>query len=368
MRLISRTSSLAALLSLLAPQPDVSFAETPAVVQSLSESSDSQDSPAEQAEQPVDELKYPGKKLRDAMLRYAKHFEKAVENDPHQAANYAGLADSYISLWCFGFSSRDEAMPTAKAAALRAVELDDQLAAAQTALGVVRLSEWDWAAAERALRRAIELEPERAASHHWYALYLAAMGRHDQALAESELAVKLDASPGMQIGLGAILYFGRDWQRMITQMKQTVDEMPESGPAYDWLGMAYVQEKRFDESINAYLAAVKHSDRLAEIVAGLGHAYGLAGKEAQAKEILDELNALDEKWYIPPVQIAYVYTGLGQNQQALDLLERAYRERSWELVFLQVEPWFDELRTEPRFVDLIKRIDFPLPHRVEANP
>ncbi|MEO2049137.1 MAG: tetratricopeptide repeat protein [Pirellulales bacterium] len=146
-------------------------------------------------------------------------------------------------------------------------------------------------------------------------------------------------------------------------MRATTQHNPEFAPGYDWLGMAYVQEKRFDDSIATYEKAVRLSGGLAEILAGLGHAYALAGQHEEARNVLEQLRKMDHRWYVPPVQIAYVHVGLGEYDEAFQLLERACQERSWELVFLQVEPWFDCLRSDCRYVELIKKIKFPQQHR-----
>lgn len=305
------------------------------------------------------DLPYPGQTLRDGIRNLAHFHEQAILADPTSIADYVGLVDAYTMLWCFGFAPRDEVLPKIKAAANQAIELDGQNAGARTALGMVKLSQWDWAGAEHELAEAVRLDPRRAASHHWYALYLASRGRHREAMRESEQAVALDTSVGMQTGRGAILYFGRDWTGLIDRMQSAIKQESTFAPAHDWLGMGYVQERRFTESIATYERAVDLSAGLAEILAGLGHAYGLAGEETKARAVLAKLRRLDARWYVPPVQIAYVLIGLKETDEAFQMLERAYREHSWELVFLQVEPWFDELRSDPRYVELIEKMKFP---------
>lgn len=305
------------------------------------------------------ELTYPGKSLRDGILAFAKFHESNAAENPNSAAAHVGICDHYNMLWCFGFAPRDEVLPKMKAAANTAIGLDAEHAGARTALGIVKLSQRDWAGAETELAAAVKLAPERASSRHWYALYLAAMGRHEEALSHSEQALALDESPGMQVGLSSILYFGRDWKRMIKQLSSTIEKDPEFAYAYDWLGMAYVQEKRFDESITTYEKADELSEGLAEIVAGLGHAYGLAGKEREARAALEKLLALDKQWYVPPVQIAYVYVGLGEHDEAILMLQRASKEHSWELIFLREEPWFDPIREDPRFKAIEASMNFP---------
>lgn len=307
----------------------------------------------------AESLEYPGKEMRDGLVRSAKQLEEQIQADPDEVANHVALADVQTFLWCYGFAAYAEVMPRCETAARRALELDPDLAAAHTALGIVLLGQRDWEAAEQELRLATELDPTRSQSHHWYALYLAAMNRRAAAKQHSLLSAELDSSPGMKIGRSSILYFERDWQGMIDVLKPAIEQDADYGPAYDWLGMAYVQREQFDEAIVTYRRAVELADGLAEVLAGLGHAYAVAGREREAWQVLDQLHQLAKRWYVPPVQIAFVHVGLGEKQQALDLLETAYEQQSWELVFLRVEPWLDDLREEPRFVKLIEKMSFP---------
>jgi tetratricopeptide (TPR) repeat protein len=305
------------------------------------------------------EMQYPGKTLRDGILNLARHYESTLKKDSDSVKLYLGVADAYTMYWCFGFAPRDEVLPKIQSAAQHALALDDQDASAHKAAGIVKLSQWDWASAEEELAAAVQLDPGRASPHHWYALYLAAMGRHQEAGKHSKLALEIDSSPGMQVGRASILYFARDWEGMIHRMNRTIQGHSEFAPAYDWLGMAYVQQERFDESIATYEKAVELSEGLAEILAGLGHAYGLAGKQEQARTVLNQLQELDARWYVPPVQIAYVHVGLGEHDEAIRMLERAVEEHSWELVFLREEPWFDPLRSDPRFQEIEAKLHFP---------
>lgn len=307
----------------------------------------------------AESLRFPGKEKRDSLVRSAEQLEAWIQADSNEAAYQVGLADVQTFLWCYGFAPHAEVMPRCETAARRAVQLAPQLAAAHTALGVVLLGQRDWDAAERELRLATELDPNRAESHHWYALYLAAVKRPDEAEKQSQQSAALDSSPGMSIGRSSILYFARDWQGMIDVLQPTIAQDPNYGAAYDWLGMAQVQQEQFDEAIPTYLRAAELSDDLAEVLGGLGHAYAVAGREEEARQVLEKLYQMAERWHVPPVQIAFVHVGLGEKQQALDLLETAYDQRSWELAFLQVEPWLDDLRAEPRFIKLVEKMKFP---------
>ena len=297
--------------------------------------------------------------MRDAFKRSAEQLETWIQANSDQAASYVGLAEVQSFFWCYGFSPYSEVMPRCETLVRRALELEPDLAAAHTTLGVVLLGKRDWDAAERHLRLATELDPNRDPSHHWYALYLAAMNRHDEARKHSMQCIELDPSPGMKIARSSILYFKRDWLGMMDVLKPTIEQDANYAPAFDWLGMAYVQEEQFDEAITTYRRGVELADGLAEVLAGLGHAYAVAGREKEARQVLNKLHRMAERWYVPPVQIAFVHVGLGEKRPALDLLEEAYEQRSWELVFLQAEPWLDDLREEPRFIQLIKKMEFP---------
>lgn len=302
---------------------------------------------------------FPGKTLHQGIRNLLEHYQVAVSKEPNAVANHVGVVEAGAMLWCFGFVPRDEVFEQMQASANRAVELDSQSAGARTALGIVELSDWHWKKAEHHFSAAVELDPRRAASRHWYAMYLAARGQHRQALEQSQAAVALEDSPGMKTGLAAVQYFGRDWQGMIDLLVPVTEKHLSFAPAFDWLGMAYVQQNKFDQSITTYKQAVELSEGLAEIHAGLGHAYGLAGKREQALAVLDTLNQQDARWYVPPVQLAYVHVGLGDYDKVFQLLDRAVREYSWELVFLPVEPWFDPVRADPRFQQLVNQLQLP---------
>ncbi len=297
-------------------------------------------------------------KFRELLEKDVEQYEQAIHDNPNEASNYVDLAEAFTILWCYGFYPRSATFPKSLEAAVKAIEIDTKLGLAHTILGLVKLSDWDWTAAEKEFRCAIELNPEESKSHHWYALYLAAMGRHKQALNESRKAVKLDPSPSYKIGFASILYFARDFTRMMDYLKEVITFNPQFAPSYDWLGMSYVQLERFDEAIKVYRKAVRLSDSAAEVLAGLGHAYGVAGRIDEAQAVCDKLITLAKRWYIPPVQIAFVLVSLGEKDRAFELLERAYIERSWELIFIREEPWLDDLRSDPRFDNLLKRMHF----------
>jgi len=300
-----------------------------------------------------------GERFREPLDNTLAKYQQAVRENPDDVSANVGLAETYTVLWCCGFMSRKDALGEARAAAERAVALDDSNGLAHMALGVLKLSDWDWEGAEGELKRAITLKPNEQRLRHWYALFLSAMGRHDEALIESKLSVALNPSPRCMVGYGSILYFAQDFEQLAVEMEAVIAAEPDYAPGYDWLGMAYVLLERYDESIKVYEKAATLSGRMAEILGGLGHAYGEAGRMDEAREILEELNFHATKSYVPPVQIAFVEAGLGNTDEMFKLLERAYREKSWELAFMREEPWFDHLHSDPRFVDLLARLKFP---------
>jgi len=295
------------------------------------------------------------KPMLDAINTSESILEKGLENiDAH-----IDLADSYFALWCYGIIPYNEAIKKVKKSTSIVLELNNKRSDVHTLSALIKLSEWDWENSEREFKIAIDLDPDSAKANHWYALYLAAMGQFKESIALSKKAVRLEPTPGYKIGLGSMYYFAHDFLELKQSMKEVISEEPEFAQGYDWLGMAYIQLKEYDKSIEVYEKSASLSGRLAEILGGLGHAYGIAGKEKEGRQILDELNNYNLKYYIPPVQIAFVYAGLGDDEKVFEMLERAYNERSWELIFMREEPWFDYLRSDVRFKKLVARLKFP---------
>jgi len=302
---------------------------------------------------------YPGKNIRIEFDTILKNFEHEIQDNPTNAHAYIGLAESYITLWCYGFISFDDSIPKAESAVQKALQITSEIGSAYTILALIKMSQWDWSGCEADFKHGIELSPDKANCHHWYALYLAAMGRLDESLSMTKKAARLDPSPGFIIGLGSIYYFAQDFDKLALSMEELIEKDPGYAPGYDWLGMAYVQQKRFDESIEVYKKAVELSEGLAEIQGGLGHAMGMAGRHSEAREVLEKLNLLAKKYHIPPVQVAFIYAGLDDKEKMFEMLEKAYGEKSWELIFVNIEPWFLEFHSDPRFKIILDRLNFP---------
>jgi TolB-like protein/Flp pilus assembly protein TadD len=276
--------------------------------------------------------------------------------DQEFALAYAELDDCHAFI---GPPPR-EAMSKAKAAALRTLEIDDTLAEAHASLGFIRYRlDWDWPAAEQSYLRAIEINPSYATVHHWYSMCLRTMGRLDEALTEARLAQKLD--PSMLIAgveLGRIYYFAREYDEAIAQYKKTLEMDPSFLAAHFRLGQAYVQRGMYDEAISEFNKSHPLLGDDPETIAALGHAYAVSGNRKEALGILNNLLLLAIHRYVSPYDIAVMHLGLGEKDKALEWLQNAYADRSVWLIGLKVEPMLDDLRSDPRFNELLRRVGF----------
>jgi serine/threonine protein kinase/Tfp pilus assembly protein PilF len=301
------------------------------------------------------------KKTEAGFKKAIEHFQQAVEMDPVYAPAYAGLADSYNMLAAESILSPKEAYPRAKAAAVKALEIDETLGEAHTSLASIREnSDWDWAGAEREYRRAIELNPGYPTVHEWYASFLRNMGRVDEAVAEIKQAQELDPlSLPIRETFGRILISARLYDQVIDQDRRLAELYSNHAPAHRVLGWAYLQKGMYEEAIAEFQMAQRLFGDKPETVAALGHAYAAVGKRTEALQRLDQLKGMSERGYVPSFYIALLYVALGGEDQAFSWLEKAYDERHPSLVWLKMEPRADPLRPDPRFQDLLRRMNFP---------
>lgn len=303
---------------------------------------------------------YWGKRSEDSLGKAIQYFQLATEKDPQYALAYAGLADCYgiLGAAIVGTVPTREVAPKAEAAALKAVGLDPDLAETQTALATVQFNyNWNWAAAETGFRRAIQLNPSYATAHQRYSLYLIAMGRTEESLAEMNRARALDPlSLSMNFSLGWRLYMAKQYDPAIVQLRNTIEMDPSYLLAYIVLGQCYEQEGKYPEGITELQKATSMNPDSPLVLAALGHIYAAAGKRAEALQLLDKLKLLSAHRYVSPFYLALLYAGLGDHANALSLLEKGYDDRSNNMIFLNVYPQFDSLRSEPRFQDLRHRI------------
>lgn len=298
------------------------------------------------------------KRTAEELRRGAEHFQQAIDLDPGYALAYAGLADSYNMLGDYSVLPPKEAFPRAEAAAIKALEMDDTLAEAHTSLGFVKMAyDGDWAGADREFRRAIELNPNYATAHQWYASYLVMMRRFEESITEMKRAQALDPlSRIINANLGLHYYYARQYDQAIEQLRKTIDLNPDFGLAYFYMGRVLLQKGMYKEAIAEIQQARALSGDDPETIAELGFANGMAGRRAEAKGVLDELNELSKRRYVLPYFIATIYTGLGEKDQAFAWLEKAYDESHPGLALVNVDPKFDTLRSDPRFAELLRRI------------
>ena len=297
----------------------------------------------------------------DGFTKGRDYFQKAIETDPNYALAYVGLAEAYNRLSGFNALPPKDGYPKAKAAALKALEIDADLAEAHASLGTVNFFyDWDWSGAEKEFRRAIEINPGYSDAHQLFSYYLAAMGRADEALAEMRRAQELDPlSIEKLAGVGEMLYFQRRYESAVEQFQKALEMDPNSGFAHWAIGNVYVHKGMYAEAVAEYQKAIPLSGDSPDEPASLAYAYALSGKRREAEQIIDELKTRSKQSYLSPTIIAFIYGALGENERAFEWLEKAYEGHDFLLVFLKVEPMYDPLRSDPRFTELLRRVDLP---------
>jgi serine/threonine-protein kinase len=286
------------------------------------------------------------------------YFQGAIKKDPNYAQAHAGMADAYNSLSGFNVLPPKEGFPKGKQAAEEALRLDERLAEAHIALANVKLfHDWNWAEAEGEFKRALQLNPGSSDAHQMYAYYLAAMGRFDEAVREMERARELDPLSVVKIvGIGEVFHLARRFDEAASQYRKALEMDPNFGFAHWALGRALTGKGMYDEAIAAFQKAIPLSGDSPDEPAELARAYALAGRRREALKIIDELKRQSERKYVAPTSIATIYGALGDREQAFAWLERARVERDSLLVLLKVEPMFDSLRPDPRFISLLHRV------------
>jgi len=287
-----------------------------------------------------------------------EHFQQALEEDSEYSLAYTALADAYAVRALLEFVPPKNAFPHSREAAQKALQIDKNLAEAHASLGLVLFQyDWDWKGAQQELKESIEINPNYAPAHQFYADYLKAMGRFDEALGEMGRAQALDPlSLSINTGVGHIFYLSRQYDNAIEQYTKTVALDPTFVQAHLWFGRPYLQKGMYEEAISELEKAVKLSGGSTISLAMLGQAYASSGMKSEMKEILEKLIERSRTQYVPSYWIALVYVSLGDKDQALSWLERAFHERSSWLVWAKVEPRFDFLRSDTRFTSLLVRM------------
>jgi TolB-like protein/Tfp pilus assembly protein PilF len=300
------------------------------------------------------------KRTKEGLRKGIEYFRQAIDTDPNYALAYVGLADSYNFLGAFGIAllPPGEAMPKAKSAAMRALEIDDSLAEAHASLAFVRLYyDWDWAGAEKAFQRAIELNPNYAPAPQWYSHLLMSRGRTDEALSEAKRAAEIDPlSLPAAMNLGWQYHWARQYDLAVKCLRKALEIDPNFEQGRWGLGLAYEGKGLIEEAATEFQKAVNLSGGNPVYAAALGHAYAIGGKKAEAMRTRAELEEQSTRRYVSPYWMATLHAGLGDKDQAFQWLEKAYEERSGGLIWLGVDPRMDGLRSDPRFAVLMRRI------------
>jgi TolB-like protein/Tfp pilus assembly protein PilF len=303
------------------------------------------------------------KRPQEGFMKGLDYFQQALERDPLYALAYSGLADAYAVLgsWESGAMAPREAMPKAKKAAEEALRLDGSVAEAHASLAYVKLHyDWDWAGSENGFRRSLELKPNYGVAHHWFSHHWMAMGCKEESLGESRRAIESDPlDPVFNIHLAWHRWLAREYDEAVEQCRTTSEIHSDYIWAPFFIGLAFEQTGNFREAVSQFERAVALSSGNTVMTAGLGHAYALAGQKAEARDVLAKLIDLADRQHVSTYEIAVIYVGLRQTDDAFAWLQRAVEERSGWLAYLKVEPRLDPIRSDPRFDELMAQVGLP---------
>jgi non-specific serine/threonine protein kinase len=301
---------------------------------------------------------YWNRRTAELLLKANECFQQAIDIDPAYALAYAGLAQSYNLYTFYGVQPPREACPKAKAAALKALETDETLAEAHAALGWNKdACDWDWNGSEREFKRALEIKPNDVTVRMWYGGYFQAMGKVDSALDEYKRALEFEPLNLIASAtVGRALYFARLDDQAVEELRKTIDMDPSFVEAHLYVAWPYEAKGMLTEAIAEIRQALKLSGGNPRFISALGHAYALSGQRKLAEALLAQLKEQSKQRYVAPYDIAIVYMGLSERDQALKYLEIAYEDRSFWMTWLRVDPRFDGIRGDPRYQDLLRRM------------
>ena len=301
------------------------------------------------------------KRSPEGLQKAVEYFQQALDKDPAYSLAYAGLADTYAYLSFFNVVPPREAMPKAKAAAVKALEIDNDLAEAHVSLGYVSFTyDGDWSAAGKHFEQALALNPAYSRAHTFYPFYLSSLGRSEEALAVAKRALDLDpASPAVSHSLAVQLYLARKFDRAIEQAHDTLEMDANFAISYAVLGEVYLSKGMYREGLPALEKYSALSRSSATSLALLGYSHARLGERKEALQMIEELKAASKQSFVPALFVALVYAGLEDKDQAFTWLEKAYEERFNRLAYLKVEALWDPLRSDPRFADLLRRVGIP---------
>lgn len=298
------------------------------------------------------------KRTSEAFEKAKQQFLKAIEIDSSYAPAYTGLSDTYTLLAGYGILPGDTATAQSKKYALKALELDETLAEAHVALAPNLSNEWDWAGAEREFKRAIELNPNYATAHHWYATHLERFGLLDQAVSEARKALTLaPLSLRIRVDLGRTYFYARRYDEAIQQYRETLELDPNFAPAHSLLGLVYLERGEFEQAITELREGMRL--RNGDLSRWLGYAYAVSGRKDEAMNELSKWKQRWQQWHEDAAVLALIYTGLGDEDAAFEWLEKAFEVRDPALFSLKCSPQWDTLRPDERFQNLLRRIGIP---------
>ncbi len=289
-----------------------------------------------------------------------QYFQQAISEDPTYPAAYAGLADCLSVLGWWGFASPENGCGKAKSLAQKALEMDRNLAEAHASLAfATMLYDYDFVRAEREFERSIELNPRYAPAHQWFGAYLAWMGRYEESIAEFKRANRLDPHAIINQNLGFFYFNYRRYDQAIEQFEKALELDPGLAPAHCLLGLTYAYIGMHDAAIAAGKKAVELSQGATLFIGALAEILAVTGYREEAEKTLGELNMLSMQRYVSPYDVARIHAALGNKDEALKCLESGYRERAAFMIWLKIDPRFDDMRSDPRFQDLLRRMNFP---------
>ncbi len=301
---------------------------------------------------------YWNKRTPDTLMKSTVFFEQAIALDPNFALAYAGLADSCVLLGSriYGVLPPVETMPKAKKAAIKAIELDETLAEAHASLGLVKLRyEWDWAGAEQSFKHAIELNPQYAPAYQWLSDYFMAMGRGDEAIAEMKLAREADPSSAIINSVTSVpYYYARQYDRAIEECRKSLEKDQDSYIPHLIMALSYAEKKMYEESLAAMQKGMPGLGNSGETT--MAYLYAVSGRRAEALKVIEKFKQSSKQTYIAPSQIALIYSGLKDAEHTIEWLERAYNDKVTALMYIKVDPKYDWIRSDPRFVSLMQRM------------
>jgi TolB-like protein/Flp pilus assembly protein TadD len=299
------------------------------------------------------------KRTHEAMKKGIEFFKSAIKIDPKFSLAYAGIADCYMSIGWYSMIPKEIAYDEAKEAAEKAIGIDDTVSEAHVSLANIKaLYYWDWDGADKAYRRALELNSSNAEAHHQYAHLLTLMGQTEEGVTELTRALELEPlSAVINSCLGQNLYFDRKYDSAIEQLKKAIEMDPNLGDPYGWLGMAYLQKGMLEQAKEMLQKGTAFSRIKTRMLGALGYTYVEDGKKDEAQNILQQLKKLSERQYVDPYCLAWTYAGLGEREIVFKLLDKAFEEKSNLMIMLKPDPFFEDLHSDPRFKAILKKMD-----------